>query len=156
MGCASVRRDAGDCAGDSVGRVTEVVPRMLGVAGFQRSSITVKPRKSELMGPIPIGEGERARWSFSIDRFTFKLAAWFIPNPRPVSPPPVGTDGGASQVPAPRVGVGEEQPQRVEIFPERLVGIDDDDDAEDGDGVDSTADAADGEDVPAENGREEE
>ncbi len=84
------------------------------------------------MGPIPIGEGERARWSFSIDRYTFKLVAWFIPNPRPVSPPPVHTGGGASQVPAPRVGVGElgaEQPKRIQIIPERLVGDDDDDDA---------------------------
>lgn len=100
---------------------------MLGVAGFQRSSITVKPRKSELMGPVPIGEGERAHWSFTIDRYTFKLAAWFVPNSRPVSPPPVGTGDSAAQIPAPRIAT--EQPQRVQIFPERLVGDDDDDDA---------------------------
>lgn len=105
---------------------------MLGVAGFQRSSITVKPRKSEQMGPIPIGEGERARWSFSTDRYTFKLAAWFVPNPRPISPPPVGTAGDDEQVPPPRIGTGDpgtERPQRIQIFPERVVGDDDDDDA---------------------------
>ena len=58
---------------------------MLGVGGFQRSTITVKARRAENMGPIPIGEGERAMWTFSAERYTFKLQAWFVPH---ASPPP--------------------------------------------------------------------
>jgi|EP01046_Picozoa_sp_COSAG06_P028944 hypothetical protein len=109
---------------------------MLGVAGFQRSSITVKPRRSEEMGPIPIGEGERARWSFSTDRYTFKFSAWFVPNTPPVSPPPVGGasgdgQGASEQVPAPLIETGEppNEQNRVEVLPERGVGDDEADEA---------------------------
>ena len=108
---------------------------MLGVGGFQRSTITVKARRAEEMGPIPIGEGERARWSFSAERYTFKLQAWFVPH---ASPPPVATEGEGegepeaepepepSPEPAPSVDAGE-QP-RVEVLPEMSVGDEDDDD----------------------------
>lgn len=112
------------------------------LGAFQRSSITVKPRRAAPLGPLPIGEGERARWTFSTDRFTFGLQAWFVPNETQVSPPPVeaepepeqdaAADEGsprAAQVPPPPVITVGEEAERTTIFPERVVGNEEEDDA---------------------------